>query len=101
MAQDYDEARPDVAEASERTLKDVQKMDAPNAKSVQVGSGRRPISRKARSSRAPSSSMNSSSKSFPRPMTNSCAANASLSGTGAKLAKEMNGVKICRDCNDL
>lgn len=36
MAQDYDEARPDVAEASERTLKDVQKMDAPNAKSVQV-----------------------------------------------------------------
>ncbi|MFJ6419281.1 DUF4193 family protein [Paeniglutamicibacter sp. NPDC091659] len=35
MAQDYDEARPDVAEASERTLKDVRKMDAPNAKSVQ------------------------------------------------------------------
>jgi hypothetical protein len=34
MAQDYDEARPDVAEASERTLKDVQKMDAPDAKSV-------------------------------------------------------------------
>ena len=36
MAQDYDEARPDVAEASERVLKDVQKMDAPNAKSVQA-----------------------------------------------------------------
>lgn len=36
MSQDYDEARPDVAEASDRVLKDVQKMDAPNAKSVQV-----------------------------------------------------------------
>lgn len=36
MAQDYDEARPDVAEASERVLKDVQKMDAPNAKSIQA-----------------------------------------------------------------
>lgn len=35
MAQDYDEDRPDVAEASERVLKDVQKIDAPNAKSVQ------------------------------------------------------------------
>lgn len=35
MAQDYDEARPEVAEASERTLKAVQQMDAPNAKSVQ------------------------------------------------------------------
>ena len=34
MATDYDEARPDVAEASEKTLKDVQKMDAPTAKSV-------------------------------------------------------------------
>jgi hypothetical protein len=34
MAQDYDEVRPDVAEASERVLKDVQKMDAPTAKSV-------------------------------------------------------------------
>lgn len=34
MAQDYDEVRPDVAEASDRVLKDVQKMDAPNAKSV-------------------------------------------------------------------
>lgn len=34
MATDYDEARPDVAEASEKTLKDVQKMDAPSAKSV-------------------------------------------------------------------
>lgn len=34
MAQDYDEARPDVAEASESTLKAVRQMDAPNAKSV-------------------------------------------------------------------
>lgn len=34
MAQDYDEVRPDVAEASERTLKDVQQMDAPSAKNV-------------------------------------------------------------------
>lgn len=34
MAQDYDEVRPDVAEASERVLKDVQKVDAPSAKSV-------------------------------------------------------------------
>lgn len=34
MATDYDEARPDVAEASEKTLQDVQKMDAPTAKSV-------------------------------------------------------------------
>ncbi|MGP5257752.1 DUF4193 family protein [Glutamicibacter ardleyensis] len=34
MATDYDEVRPDVAEASEKTLKDVQKMDAPSAKSV-------------------------------------------------------------------
>jgi hypothetical protein len=36
LAQDYDEVRPDVAEASERVLKDVQKMDAPNARSVQA-----------------------------------------------------------------
>lgn len=35
MAQDYDEVRPDVAEASERVLKSVQKIDAPSAKSVQ------------------------------------------------------------------
>lgn len=34
MATDYDEARPDVAEASEKTLKAVQEMDAPTAKSV-------------------------------------------------------------------
>lgn len=34
MAQDYDQARPDVAEASENTLKAVQQMDAPNAKSI-------------------------------------------------------------------
>ena len=34
MAQDYDEARPDVAEASERTPRDVRKMDAPTARSV-------------------------------------------------------------------
>ncbi|WIV43777.1 DUF4193 family protein [Glutamicibacter nicotianae] len=34
MATDYEEARPDVAEASEETLQDVQKMDAPTAKSV-------------------------------------------------------------------
>ncbi|MGP4968884.1 DUF4193 family protein [Glutamicibacter ardleyensis] len=34
MATDYDEVRPDVAEASEKTLKDVQKIDAPTAKSV-------------------------------------------------------------------
>lgn len=34
MSQDYDEVRPDVAEASERTLKDVQQMDAPSAKNV-------------------------------------------------------------------
>lgn len=36
MAQDYDEVRSEVAEASERTLKVVQQMDAPNAKSVQA-----------------------------------------------------------------
>ncbi|WP_411732860.1 DUF4193 family protein [Paeniglutamicibacter sp.] len=35
MAQDYDEARPEVAEASERTLKDVRQMDASSAQSVQ------------------------------------------------------------------
>lgn len=35
MAQDYDEVRPDVAEASEKTLQQVQSMDAPTAKSVQ------------------------------------------------------------------
>lgn len=34
MAADYDEVRPDVAEASEKTLKDVRKLDAPSAKSV-------------------------------------------------------------------
>ena len=34
MATDYDEARPDVAEASEKTRQDVQKMDAATAKSV-------------------------------------------------------------------
>lgn len=36
MSQDYDETRPDVAEASERTLKAVRQMDAPDAKSVQA-----------------------------------------------------------------
>lgn len=36
MAQDYDEARPEVAEASQRTLKAVQQMDAPSAMSVQA-----------------------------------------------------------------
>lgn len=34
MATDYDEVRPDVAAASEKTLKDVQQVDAPDAKSV-------------------------------------------------------------------
>lgn len=34
MVADYDEVRPDVAEASEKTLKAVQKADAPDAKSV-------------------------------------------------------------------
>jgi len=36
MAQDYDDARPEVAEASENTLQDVRKIDAPDAKSVQA-----------------------------------------------------------------
>jgi hypothetical protein len=36
MAQDYDEARPEVAEVSERTLKDVRQLDAPGAMSVQA-----------------------------------------------------------------
>jgi hypothetical protein len=36
MSQDYDESRPDVAEASERTLKAVRQMDAPDAKRVQA-----------------------------------------------------------------
>ena len=36
MAQDFDEVRPDVAEASERTLKDVRKMDAPTARNVRA-----------------------------------------------------------------
>lgn len=34
MAQDYDEVRPDVAERSEETLKNVQALDAPNAQTV-------------------------------------------------------------------
>lgn len=34
MAADYDEVRPDVAEESEKTLKDVKKIEAPDAKSV-------------------------------------------------------------------
>lgn len=36
MAQDFDEVRPDVAEASERTLKDVRKIDAPTAKNIRA-----------------------------------------------------------------
>lgn len=36
MAQDYDEVRPDVAEASAKSLKDVQSMDAPTARSVRA-----------------------------------------------------------------
>lgn len=34
MAQDYDEMRPDVAEASNATLKTVQTMNAPDARSI-------------------------------------------------------------------
>jgi hypothetical protein len=34
MAQDYDEARPDVAERNEQTLKNVQTMGAPTARTV-------------------------------------------------------------------
>lgn len=34
MAADYEEVRPDFAAASEKTLKDVQQADAPDAKSV-------------------------------------------------------------------
>lgn len=34
MAQDYDEVRSDVAEASEGTLKEGREMDAPSARSV-------------------------------------------------------------------
>ncbi len=34
MAQDHDEVRPDVAERSEETLKNVQALDAPDARSV-------------------------------------------------------------------
>jgi hypothetical protein len=34
MAQDYDEMRPDVAEASNATLKSVQTMNAPDARSI-------------------------------------------------------------------
>ncbi|MDQ0094619.1 DUF4193 family protein [Paeniglutamicibacter psychrophenolicus] len=36
MAQDYDDARPEVAEAAENTLQDVRKIDAPDAKSDQA-----------------------------------------------------------------
>lgn len=50
MAQDYDEVRPDIAEASERTLKDVRKMDAPTTKNVRATSRNR-LTRRHRSAR--------------------------------------------------
>lgn len=34
MAQDYDETKPDVAEREEKTLEQVQALDAPDAASV-------------------------------------------------------------------
>ncbi|MFF5794602.1 DUF4193 family protein [Paeniglutamicibacter sp. NPDC012692] len=97
MAQDYDEARPDVAEASERTLKDVQKMDAPNAKSVQSDLEETDLSE---GQELPGAIVLDELvvEIVPRADDEFICGECFTVRHRSQVASEMNGVKICRDC---
>lgn len=97
MAQDYDEARPDVAEASERTLKDVRKMDAPNAKSVHSELEETDLSE---GQELPGAIVLDELvvEIVPRADDEFICGECFTVRHRSQAAREMNGVKICRDC---
>lgn len=100
MAQDYDEARPDVAEASERNLKDVQKMDAPNAKSVQSDLEETDLSE---GQELPGAIVLDELvvEVVPQGDDEFVCGECFTVRHRSQAAKDLDGVKICRDCNEL
>jgi hypothetical protein len=97
MAQDYDEARPDVAEASERTLKAVQEMDAPNAKSVHSEMEETDLSD---GTELPGAIVLDELvvEVVPQAADEFICGECFAVRHRSQAAKELNGVKICRDC---
>ncbi|MDO5744516.1 MAG: DUF4193 family protein [Micrococcaceae bacterium] len=97
MAQDYDEVRPDVAEASEKTLKAVQEMDAPDAKSVHTNMEETDFSEGAE---LPGAIVLDELVVEVIPPGNDefVCGECFAVRHGSQVAKESNGMKICRDC---
>lgn len=100
MAQDYDEARPDVAEASERTLKDVRQMDAPSAKSVQMDLEETDL---AEGTELPGAIVLDELvvEVVPQAADEFVCGECFSVRHRSQAAKTMAGVTICRDCNEL
>ena len=100
MAQDYDEARPDVAEASERTLKAVQEMDAPNAKSVHSEMEETDLSD---GTELPGAIVLDELvvEVVPQAADEFVCGECFVVRHRSQAAKEVDGVKICRDCAEL
>lgn len=99
MAQDYDEARPDVAEASEKSLKDVQSMDAPTARSVRAEMEEIDLSD---GQELPGAIVLDELVVEVIPQANdefTCGSCFSVRHR-SQVASERNGVKFCRDCED-
>lgn len=100
MAQDYDEARPEVAEASERTLKAVQEMDAPSAKSVQSDLEETDLSE---GTELPGAIVLDELvvEIVPQGSDEFVCGECFTVRHRSQAAKEIDGVKICRDCTEL
>lgn len=99
MAQDYDEARPDVAEASAKSLKDVQSMDAPTARSVRAEMEEVDLSD---GQELPGAIVLDELVVEVIPQANdefTCGSCFSVRHR-SQVAFERNGVKFCRDCED-
>lgn len=100
MAQDYDEARPDVAEASERVLKDVQRIDAPDAKSVYVEMEEADLSE---GTELPGAIVLDELvvEVIPQTLDEFICGECFTVRHRSQLARESDGIKICRDCQEL
>lgn len=100
MAQDYDEARPEVAEASERTLKDVQQMDAPSAKNIQVELEEPDLSE---GTELPGAIVLDELviEVVPQGPDEFVCGECFVVRHRSQVAKELDGMKICRECAEL
>jgi hypothetical protein len=100
MAQDYDEARPEVAEVSERTLKDIRRLDAPGAMSVQADLEETDLSE---GSELPGAIVLDELvvEVVPQAPDEFVCGECFALRHRSQVAREFDGVKVCRDCAEL